>query len=110
MTGGPTAINSPSTRRSWQEMRRLQRQMEQLIGGLSPMLGWPLTAKDPPINITSAGDHLIIDALCPGVDKERSTSWLVTEDLESDRIGASLRRSARLMSWPLYSMVPAVGS
>ena len=63
-------MNSPSTRRSWHEMRRLQRQMEQLIGGLSPTLGWPLTAKDPPINITRAGDHLIIDALCPGVDKE----------------------------------------
>ena len=70
-------MNSPSTRRSWHEMRRLQRQMEQLIGGLSPTLGWPLTAKDPPINITRAGDHLIIDALCPAWTKRRSTSrWL----------------------------------
>ena len=63
-------MNSQSTRLPWQEMRRLQRQMEQLIGGLSPALGWPPAANDPPINITRAGDHLIVDALCPGVDKE----------------------------------------
>jgi HSP20 family protein len=55
----------------WQEMRRLQREMEHLFGGdLTSAWRWPLTGEYPPLNITRDGEGITLEALCPGVDRE----------------------------------------
>jgi len=53
----------------WQEMRRLQREMEQVFGGLTP--GWrgPLPGEYPPLNLTRDDKGLTLEALCPGADR-----------------------------------------
>jgi HSP20 family protein len=53
----------------WQEMRRLQREMERLFADLTPGWRWPLTGEYPPVNITRTGTAIIVDALCPGVPR-----------------------------------------
>jgi HSP20 family protein len=54
----------------WQEMRRLQREMEHLVGDLSPAWRWPLTGDYPPLNVTRTDTGLAVDALCPGVERD----------------------------------------
>ena len=56
-------------RHPWQEMRRLQQQMERLFGGLSPTLRGPMTGEYPPINFTRKDDGVMLEALCPGADR-----------------------------------------
>ena len=61
-----------SQRHPWQEMRRLQTQMEHLFAGLSPALRSPMTMSGeyPPINFTRKDDGIVLEALCPGMDRE----------------------------------------
>ena len=52
----------------WQEMQRLQREMEHLVGDL-PAARWSLTGEYPPINLTRDDKGITLDALCPGADR-----------------------------------------
>jgi HSP20 family protein len=54
----------------WTEMRRLQREMERLFGDVTPSWRWPLTGDYPPVNITRREEGLVIDAMCPGADRD----------------------------------------
>ena len=65
----------------WHEMRRLQQEMEQLMGDLAPAWRWPLTGEYPPINITRADGRVIVDALCPGVERDSLDITVVGEAL-----------------------------
>jgi HSP20 family protein len=53
----------------WQEMRRLQREMENVFGDLTPTWRWPLTGDYPPLNVTRDDKGITLEALCPGVDR-----------------------------------------
>ena len=54
----------------WQEMRRLQSEMENLLGNVTP------TARDagagftPAVNVTRRDESITVEALCPGADRE----------------------------------------
>jgi HSP20 family protein len=50
-------------------MRRLQREMEQLFGDVTPAWRWPLTGEYPPINLIRDEQGITLEALCPGVDR-----------------------------------------
>jgi HSP20 family protein len=50
-------------------MRRLQREMEHLFGGLTPAWRWPLTGEYPPLNLTRDDEGITLEALCPGADR-----------------------------------------
>jgi HSP20 family protein len=55
----------------WQEMRRLQRDMEHLFSNVSAGGGsWPLTGEYPPVNLTRNDEGIALEALCPGLDRE----------------------------------------
>jgi HSP20 family protein len=54
----------------WQEMRRLQGEMEHLFTELTPSWRWPLTGQYPPVNITRSDTGITLEALCPGVARE----------------------------------------
>jgi len=54
----------------WQEMRRLQREMEHVFGNLTPTGRWPLAGDYPPLNITRSDGGLTVEALCPGVERD----------------------------------------
>jgi HSP20 family protein len=55
----------------WHEMHRLQREMDQLFGQLAPAWRWPLTTSEyPPVNIVRADGTLILEAMCPGVERD----------------------------------------
>ena len=54
----------------FREMRRLQREMERLFGDLTPAWRWPLTGEYPAVNLTRHADGILLEALCPGVDRE----------------------------------------
>lgn len=62
-------MESRPTPHPFQEMRRLQREMDRLFGDLTPGWRWPLTGEYPPINLTRRDDQMTLDALCPGVDR-----------------------------------------
>ena len=62
-------MGNSSTWDPWREMHRLQREMERLFAGASPMRRWPLGAEFPPINVTHAETGITLEALCPGVDR-----------------------------------------
>ena len=51
----------------WQEMRRLQRDMEHLFTDVAPAWRWPLSGEYPPVNITRGEQGITLEALCPGV-------------------------------------------
>ncbi len=53
----------------WQEMRRLQREMERVFGDVAPGWRWPLTGEYPPINVTRDDRGIVVEALCPGVER-----------------------------------------
>ena len=55
---------------SWQEMRRLQREMERLFGDFTPAWRWPLTGDYPPLNVTRHESGITLEALCPGVNRD----------------------------------------
>jgi HSP20 family protein len=55
---------------TWQEMRRLQREMEQLFGNFTPTWRWPLTGEYPLLNLTRDEQGITLDALCPGVAQD----------------------------------------
>lgn len=52
----------------WQEMRRLQRELEQVFSRV-PSARWPLTGEYPPLNVTRTEQSISIEALCPGMDR-----------------------------------------
>lgn len=54
----------------WQDVQRLQHEMERLFSGLAPGRRGPLTGDFPPLNVTRTEGGLTVDALCPGVDRE----------------------------------------
>jgi HSP20 family protein len=64
------AMNTMARMDTWQEMRRLQREMEQLFGDVTPTWRWPLTGEYPPLNLTRDESALTLEALCPGVEAE----------------------------------------
>jgi HSP20 family protein len=55
----------------WQEMRRLQGEMQHLFADATPAWRWPLGGEYPPVNVTRGDKGITVEALCPGV--ERST-------------------------------------
>ena len=63
----------------WHDVRRLQREMEQVFGDLAPAWRWPLTGEYPPLNITRTETGLTVDALCPGVDRNTLDVTVVGE-------------------------------
>jgi HSP20 family protein len=65
----------------WQEMRRLQGEMEHLFTELTPSWRWPLTGQYPPINITRSDTGITVEALCPGVDRESFDIQVVGDSL-----------------------------
>jgi HSP20 family protein len=62
-------MNGQSMSRPWQEMRRLQREMEHLFGDMAPAGRWSLTGEYPPLNLTRDDKGMTLEALCPGVDR-----------------------------------------
>ena len=52
----------------WQEMRRLQREMEHLVARV-PSLPWPLRGEYPPLNVMRDENGIVVEALFPGVDR-----------------------------------------
>ena len=65
----------------WQEMRRLQGEMEQLFTELTPSWRWPLTGQYPPVNITRSDTGITLEALCPGVARESFDIQVVGDSL-----------------------------
>ena len=53
----------------WQEMRRLQHEMEHLFGEHAPAGRWPLIGEYPRMNLTRDDTGITLAALCPGVDR-----------------------------------------
>jgi HSP20 family protein len=62
-------------------MRRLQHQMEHLFSGLSPALRRPLTGEYPPINVSRRDDMMIVDAACPGIERDKLEVTVVGESV-----------------------------
>jgi HSP20 family protein len=52
----------------WQDMRRLQREMEQLVSRV-PALRWPLRGEYPPLNVMRDENGIVVEAAFPGVDR-----------------------------------------
>jgi len=63
-------MNGRATLQPWQEIRRMQREVERLFSGLAPAWRWPLTGEYPPINLTRDENGLALSALCPGANRE----------------------------------------
>lgn len=62
-------MDTRSMRDPWQEMRRLQREMEHFLSDFTPAWRWPLTGEYPPINLTRGEKDISVAALCPGADR-----------------------------------------
>ena len=66
---------------AWQELRRLQRDLEHLFDRGAPQ-GAPVAGDYPPINITRTPDGLVfVEALCPGADKSSLDVTVVGDTL-----------------------------
>lgn len=52
----------------WQEMRRLQREMEHIVARV-PTLRWPLRGEYPPLNVMRNENGIVVEALFPGIDR-----------------------------------------
>jgi HSP20 family protein len=52
----------------WQEMRRLQREMEQLVTRV-PTWRWPLRGEYPPLNVMRDDKGIVVEAVFPGADR-----------------------------------------
>jgi HSP20 family protein len=53
----------------WQEIRRMQREMERLFADAAPAWRWPLTGEYPPVTLTRTDTAITVEALCPGVER-----------------------------------------
>lgn len=62
-------MDTRQTWHPWQEMRRLQHEMEHILTDLTPDLSYPRAGEYPPLNVTRAGDGITVEALCPGADR-----------------------------------------
>lgn len=67
-------------RHPWHEMLRLQREMERMFSGFVPF-GGPPQAEYPPISISREENTLILESLCPGMERESLDVTLVGEAL-----------------------------
>jgi HSP20 family protein len=74
-------MDSRQTWQPWQELRRLQREMEQLLGDVTPGLRLPLSGEYPPINLTREENGITVEALCPGVDRQSLDVTVVGDTL-----------------------------
>jgi len=63
-------MNRAMTWQPWQEMRRLQREMERLFGDGNWSWRSPLGGEYPPINLTRNDQNITLQVLCPGVNRE----------------------------------------
>ena len=54
----------------WHDVRRLQREMEQMLSDLAPAWRWPLTGDYPPLNIIRTDSGVALEAMCPGMDRD----------------------------------------
>ena len=63
-------MNRVMTWQPWQEMRRLQREMERLFGDGNWTWRSPLGGEFPPVNVTRKDEGITLDVLCPGVSRE----------------------------------------
>ena len=63
-------MNRTMTWQPWQEMRRLQREMERLFGDGNGIWRSPLGGEYPPINLTRSDEGIVLEVLCPGVARE----------------------------------------
>lgn len=63
-------MDTRSVLHPWQQMRRMQREMEDLFGNLPAVWRWPLTTEYPPINIARTDGSLTVEALCPGAERD----------------------------------------
>lgn len=63
-------MNRALTWQPWQEMRRLQREMERLFGDGDWTWRSPLGGEYPPVNLTRNDQGITLDVLCPGVRRE----------------------------------------
>jgi HSP20 family protein len=61
---------SRTTWHPWQEMRRLQSEMEHLLGNLAPTARSAGAGLYPPLNVTRRDDGITVEALCPGADRD----------------------------------------
>jgi HSP20 family protein len=52
----------------WQEVRRLQREMEHLVTR-RPAWRWPLRGEYPPLNVVRDEKSIVVEALFPSVDR-----------------------------------------
>lgn len=57
---------TPQTWHPWREMRRLQHEMEHILGDLGPDPSYLRTSEYPPLNVTRADQGITVEALCPG--------------------------------------------
>jgi HSP20 family protein len=66
--GTPAIWNTSSLWNPLQEVRRLEREMEQVFsrGGA---WRWPLTGEYPPINVRRDDEGISVEALCPGMER-----------------------------------------
>ena len=62
-------MNTQPTWHPWQEMRRLQHEMEHLFGGIAPAAQGGFTGDYPPVNLTRDDKGVSLEALCPGVNR-----------------------------------------
>jgi HSP20 family protein len=66
----------------WQEMRRLQSEMEHLLGNLAPVVARvPGAGAYPPLNVTRRDEGITVEALCPGADRESLDVTVVADTL-----------------------------
>ena len=63
-------MNGAMTWQPWQEMRRLQREMERLFGDGNAFWRSSLGGEYPPINLTRNDEGITLDVLCPGISRE----------------------------------------
>jgi HSP20 family protein len=68
MSEGRQAMDGRFMWDPWQEMRRLQREMEHLVASV-PALHWPLRGEYPPLNVMRDENGIVVEALFPGVDR-----------------------------------------
>jgi HSP20 family molecular chaperone IbpA len=106
----PRSAGSP-----WTEMRRLQHQMEHRFSGLSPALRRPLTGEYPPINVSRSDDATIVDAACPGIDRDKLEVTVrrflqrvtLPDGVDVDRAHANVNRGVLTVRFPRTA--PAAG-
>ena len=63
-------MDTPAAWHPWEDIRRIQRDVERLHTDLAPTGGRALMGEYPPINLTRHDRGLTLEALCPGVSRD----------------------------------------